>query len=89
MFYILFSAAYLLAQDSGSKSRVAYLENPNLLDNYDPKDEPVKKAVASLLTTLTGKNKPADAWKDLGICSDDTVAVKIAALGDEIGRAHV
>jgi len=74
--------AGLFAQDSGSKSRVAYLENPNLLNNYDPKPEAVKKAVASLLTTLTGKEKPADAWKDLGISDDDTVAVKIAALGD-------
>ncbi|NCZ95978.1 DUF362 domain-containing protein, partial [bacterium] len=63
-------------------SRVAYLENPNLLNNYDPKPEAVKKAVASLLTTLTGKDKPADAWKDLGVSPDDTVAVKIAALGD-------
>jgi len=80
--YFLFFAASLFAQDAGSKSRVAYLENPNLLDNYDPKPEPVKKAVASLLTTLTGKEKPADAWKDLGIAPDDTVAVKIAALGD-------
>ena len=80
--YLLILASPLFAQDSGSKSRVAYLENPNLLNNYDPKPEAVKKAVASLLTTLTGKDKPADAWKDLGISPDDTVAVKIAALGD-------
>jgi uncharacterized protein (DUF362 family) len=78
----LFSAAPLFAQDSSSKSRVAYLENPNLLNNYDPKPDAVKDAVARLLTTLTGKDKPADAWKDLGISDDDTVAVKIAALGD-------
>jgi len=80
--YLLILASPLFAQDSGSKSRVAYLENPNLLNNYDPKPEAVKKAVISLLTTLTGKDKPADAWKDLGISPDDTVAVKIAALGD-------
>ena len=82
IFSILALSACLFAQDSGSKSRVAYLENPNLLNNYDPKPEAVKKAVASLLTTLTGKDKPADAWKDLGVSPDDTVAVKIAALGD-------
>ena len=82
VFYILLLGTSLFAQDSGSKSRVAYLENPNLLNNYDPKPEPVKKAVASLLTTLTGKDKPADAWKDLGVSPGDTVAVKIAALGD-------
>ncbi len=80
--YLLFFASSLLAEDSSSKSRVAYLENPNLLNNYDPKPDAVKEAVAKLLTTLTGKDKPADAWKDLGISDDDTVAVKIAALGD-------
>ncbi|MEY5063236.1 MAG: hypothetical protein RLZZ112_1200 [Verrucomicrobiota bacterium] len=80
--YLFVFASCLVGQDSGSKSRVAYLENPNLLNNYDPKPEAVKEAVASLLTTLTGKDKPADAWKDLGISEDDTVAVKIAALGD-------
>ena len=80
--YLLFLASSLLAEDSSSKSRVAYLENPNLLNNYDPKPEAVKKAVASLLNTLTGKDKPEDAWQDLGISPDDTVAVKIAALGD-------
>lgn len=58
------------------------MENPNLLNNYDPKPEAVKNAVASLLTTLTGKDKPAEVWKELGIAPDDTVAVKIAALGD-------
>jgi uncharacterized protein (DUF362 family) len=72
----------LFAQDSASKSRVAYLENPNLLNNYDPKPEAVKGAVAKLLTTLTGKDKPAEVWKELGLSEDDTVAVKIAALGD-------
>ena len=82
IFYTLALSTCLFAQDSGSKSRVAYLENPNLLNNYDPKPEAVKKAVASLLTTLTGKDKPEDAWKALGISPDDTVAVKIAALGD-------
>ena len=80
--YLFFLALPLFAQDSASKSRVAYLENPDLLNNYDPKPEAVKDAVAKLLTTLTGKDKPADAWKDLGISDDDTVAVKIAALGD-------
>lgn len=72
----------LFAQDSGSKSRVAYLENPNLLNNYDPQPDAVKAAIPKLLATLTGKDKAADAWKDLGISEDDTVAVKIAALGD-------
>ena len=80
--YLLFLASSLLAEDSSAKSRVAYLENPNLLNNYDPKPDAVKEAVDKLLTTLTGKDKPADAWKDLGISDDDTVAVKIAALGD-------
>lgn len=80
--YLFVFASCLVAQDSNSKSRVAYLENPNLLNNYDPKPEAVKTAVASLLTTLTGKDKPADAWKDLGISPENTVAVKIAALGD-------
>ena len=79
---LLILTSGLFAQDSGSKSRVAYLENPNLLNNYDPKPGAVKDAVAKLLTTLTGEAKPADAWKDLGISPDDTVAVKIAALGD-------
>ena len=72
----------MFAQDSSSKSRVAYLENPNLLNNYDPKAEAVKAAVATLLSTLTGKDKPTDVWKAIGISPDDTVAVKIAALGD-------
>jgi uncharacterized protein (DUF362 family) len=72
----------LFAQDSSSKSRVAYLENPNLLNNFDPKPEAVKKAVASLLATLTGEDQAADAWKKLGLSPDDTVAVKIAALGN-------
>ena len=80
--YLLFLTSSLLAEDSSSKSRVAYLENPNLLNNYDPKPDAVKKAVASLLSTLTGEDKPADAWKELGLSPDDTVAVKIAALGD-------
>ena len=82
IFSFLTLSVCLLAQDSAPKSRVAYLENPNLLNNYDPKPDAVKTAVAQLLTTLTGKDKPADAWKDLGIAPDDTVAVKIAALGD-------
>ena len=72
----------MFAQDSSSKSRVAYLENPNLLNNYDPKPDAVKDAVAKLLATLTGKDQPADVWKELGLEPDDTVAVKIAALGD-------
>ena len=80
--YLLVLSSVLFAEDSGQKSRVAYLENPNLLSNYDPKPEAVKDAVAKLLTTLTGKDQTADAWKDLGISNDDTVAVKIAALGD-------
>ncbi len=80
-FYLLLSSC-LFAGDAGQKSRVAYLENPNLLNNYDPKPDAVKDAIAKLLTTLTEKDKPADAWKDLGITADDTVAVKIAALGD-------
>jgi uncharacterized protein (DUF362 family) len=80
--YLLVLSSCLFAEDSGSKSRVAYLENPNLLNNYDPKPGAVKDAIAKLLTTLTGKEKAADAWKDLGISDDDTVAVKIAALGD-------
>ena len=73
----------LFAQDSSSKSRVAYLENPNLLNNYDPKPDAVKEAVAKLLTNLTTKDKPADAWKDLGISDDDTVAVKIVVVEEE------
>jgi len=72
----------LFAQDPGSKSRVAYLENPNLLNNYDPRPEPVKKAITSLLATLTNKEKPEEIWKEIGISPEDTVAVKIAALGD-------
>jgi len=80
--YLLVLVSPLFAQDSSSKSRVAYLENPNLLNNYDPKAEAVKAAVATLLSTLTGKDKPADVWKAIGISPDDTVAVKIAALGD-------
>jgi uncharacterized protein (DUF362 family) len=82
LFCFLILVTPLFAQDSGSKSRVAYLENPNLLTNYDPKPEAVKEAVAKLLTTLTGKDQLADAWKDLGLEPGDTVAVKIAALGD-------
>jgi len=80
--YLLLLAFPLFAQDSSSKSRVAYLENPNLLNNYDPKPDAVKKAVDSLLAALTGKEKSEDAWQEIGITSDDTVAIKIAALGD-------
>jgi len=80
--YILFFAVSLHAQDPGSKSRVAYLENPNLLNNYDPDPEGVKNALSSLLTTLTGKSTTTDAWKSLGIGPDDVVAIKINARGD-------
>ena len=80
--YILFFAVSLHAQDSGSKSRVAYLENPSLLNNYNPDPEGVKKALSSLLTTLTGKSNSDDAWKSLGIVPDDLVAIKINARGD-------
>jgi len=80
--YILFFAVSLHAQDSGSKSRVAYLENPSLLNNYNPDPEGVKKALSSLLTALTGKSTSADAWKSLGIGPDDIIAIKINARGD-------
>ena len=80
--YILFLAVSLHAQDSGPKSRVAYLENPSLLNNYNPDPEGVKNALTSLLSTLTGKSTAADAWKSLGISSDDIVAIKINARGD-------
>ena len=80
--YILFFAVSLHAQDSNSKSRVAYLENPSLLNNYNPDPEGVKNALASLLTTLTGKSTPTDAWKSIGIGPDDIVAIKINARGD-------
>ena len=80
--FLLVLGSSLFAQDPGTKSRVAYLENPGLLDNYNPKPEAVKTAVDSLLCGLTGMKRPADAWKKLGISPDNTVAVKIAALGD-------
>ena len=64
------------------KSRVAKVEDPSLLTNFDPKPDRIKTAVASLLTTLTGKSTPTDAWKDLGINPGDTVAVKVTARGD-------
>ncbi|NBR63442.1 MAG: DUF362 domain-containing protein [Verrucomicrobia bacterium] len=80
--FLLTLASSLFAQDPGTKSRVAYLENPGLLDNYNPKPEAVKTAVDSLLCGLTGMERPADAWKKLGISPDNTVAVKVAALGD-------
>ena len=79
---LLVLGSSLFAQDPGTRSRVAYLENPGLLDNYNPKPEAVKTAVDSLLCGLTGMERPADAWKKLGISPENTVAVKIAALGD-------
>jgi len=82
LFYALILGGPLFAQDSDTKSRVAYLENPNLLNNYDPNPAAVKEAITKLLATLTGEDKPAEIWKNLGLESDDTVAVKIAALGD-------
>jgi len=64
------------------KSRVAMIEDPSLLTNFDPKPDRIKTAVASLLTTLTGKTTSAEAWKDLGIQPSDSVAVKVTARGD-------
>ena len=81
-FTSLFLACTLCAQDPGPKSRVAYLENPGLLSNYNPDPEGVKTALASLLSTLTGKSNTSDAWKSLGIGPDDVVAIKINARGD-------
>ena len=78
----LLLAVSLQAQDSATKSRVAYLENPSLLNNYNPDPEAVKNALSSLLTTLTGKSTTTDAWKSLGIGPDDVVAIKINARGD-------
>ncbi len=63
-------------------SRIAMVEDPSLLTNFDPKPAGVKNAIASLLSTLTGKSNAADAWKELGIDPDDTVAVKVTARGD-------
>lgn len=82
IFFIFFLAVSLHAQNPGSKSRVAYLENPSLLNNYDPNPDAVKDAVVSLLNTLTGKTSAADAWKALGVGPDDLVAIKINARGD-------
>ena len=78
----LFLACTLCAQDSAPKSRVACLENPSLLNNYDPDPEGVRNALASLLSTLTGKPTATDAWKALGIGPNDIVAIKINARGD-------
>ena len=64
------------------KSRVAMIEDPSLLTNFDPKPDRIKTAVASLLTTLTGKTTSSEAWKDLGIQPSDSVAVKVTARGD-------
>ena len=64
------------------KSRIAMVEDPSLLTNFDPNPEAVKNAVASLLSTLTGKSTATDAWKELGINPNDTVAIKINARGD-------
>lgn len=64
------------------KSRVAKVEDPSLLTNFDPKPDRIKAAVASLLTALTSKSTAADAWKELGINPEDTVAVKVTARGD-------
>jgi len=64
------------------KSRIAMVEDPSLLTNFDPDPAAVKNAVASLLSTLTGKSNAADAWKELGINPNDTVAIKINARGD-------
>jgi uncharacterized protein (DUF362 family) len=64
------------------KSRIAMVEDPSLLTNFDPDPTAVKNAVASLLSTLTGKSNAADAWKELGINPNDTVAIKINARGD-------
>ena len=64
------------------KSRIAMVEDPSLLTNFDPDPTAVKNAVASLLSTLTGKSTAADAWKELGINPNDTVAIKINARGD-------
>jgi len=64
------------------KSRVAMIEDPSLLTNFDPKPDRIKTALNSLLTTLTGKSTSNESWKALGINPDDTVAVKVIARGD-------
>ena len=64
------------------KSRIAMVEDPSLLTNFDPNPDAVKDAIASLLSILTGKPNAAEAWKELGIEPDDTVAVKVTARGN-------
>ena len=58
------------------------IEDPSLLTKFDPNPDAVKDAIASLLSTLTGKSNAADAWKELGIDPDDNVAVKVTARGN-------
>ena len=78
--FLLTPHHHLPAADS--KSRVAMVEDPSLISNFDAKPEGVKSAIAALLTTLTGKSTAKEAWQDLGITADDTVAVKVTARGD-------
>jgi hypothetical protein len=75
------SHVQLLSADS-PKSRVAMIEDPSLLTNFDPKPDRIKTALNSLLSTLTGKATSNESWKALGINPDDTVAVKVIARGD-------
>ena len=58
------------------------IEDPSLLTNFDPKPDRIKTAIAALLTTLTEKSTPSEAWQALGISPDDIVAVKVTARGD-------
>jgi hypothetical protein len=58
------------------------VEDPSLITNFDAKPEGVKSAVAALLTTLTGKSTAKEAWQELGITAEDTIAVKVTARGD-------
>ena len=73
---------HLLPAADAPKSRVAMIEDPSLMTNFDPKPDRIKTAVASLLTTLTGKTTSSEAWKELGIQPSDSVAVKVTARGD-------
>ncbi|NCX47449.1 MAG: hypothetical protein EBW82_02340, partial [Verrucomicrobia bacterium] len=58
------------------------IEDPSLLTNFDPKPDRIKTAISALLTTLTEKSTPSEAWQALGISPDDIVAVKVTARGD-------
>jgi len=70
------------AEAAPAKSVVVSATRDNATADKKINAAAVKEMVHAVVCKLSGKDKPADAWKDLGISDDDTVAVKIAALGD-------